>query len=78
MTFGLDKCAVLTFKNGCCSTTNILPEIPKLVDDLNKGYQYLGIMEGADFHTQDIKSNTIKEYFSQVQKSSKPRCRETL
>ena len=66
MTFGLDKCAVLTLKNGCYSTTNFLPEIPKLDDDLNKGYQYLGIVEGTDFHTQEVKSNTIKEYFSRV------------
>ena len=64
MTFGLDKCAVLTLKNGRYSTTNILPEIPKLDDDLNKGYCYLRIMEGADFHTQEVKSNTIKEYLS--------------
>eukprot|EP00957_Ditylum_brightwellii_P000198 15886-Ditylum_brightwellii.AAC.1 len=25
-------------------------------------------MEGADFHTQEVKNNTIKEYLSQVQK----------
>eukprot|EP00957_Ditylum_brightwellii_P008978 679003-Ditylum_brightwellii.AAC.1 len=68
MTFGLDKCAVLTLKNGRYSTTNMLPEIPKLDDDLNKEYQYLSIMEGADFHTQEVKSNTIMEHFSQVQK----------
>eukprot|EP00957_Ditylum_brightwellii_P174757 13306039-Ditylum_brightwellii.AAC.1 len=60
MTFGLDKCAALTLKNGRYSTTNILPEIPKSDDDLNKGYCYLGNMEGADFHTQEVKSNTIK------------------
>eukprot|EP00957_Ditylum_brightwellii_P072417 5503456-Ditylum_brightwellii.AAC.1 len=53
MTFGLDKCAVFTLKNGRYSTTNILPEIPKLGDDLYKGYNYLSIMEGADFHTQE-------------------------
>eukprot|EP00957_Ditylum_brightwellii_P198490 15127626-Ditylum_brightwellii.AAC.1 len=56
MTFGLDKCAVLTLKNGRYSTTNIFPEIPKLDDDLN------------NFHTQEVNSNTIKEYFSRVQK----------
>eukprot|EP00957_Ditylum_brightwellii_P020797 1568273-Ditylum_brightwellii.AAC.1 len=62
MTFGLDRCAMLTLKNCCYSTTNILPEILKLDDDLNKGYRYLSIMEGADFHTQEVKNNTIKEY----------------
>eukprot|EP00957_Ditylum_brightwellii_P176919 13476337-Ditylum_brightwellii.AAC.1 len=64
MTFGLEKCAVFILKTGQYSTTNILPEIPKLDGDLNKGYRYLGIMEGADFHTQEVKSNTIKEYLS--------------
>eukprot|EP00957_Ditylum_brightwellii_P130275 9937714-Ditylum_brightwellii.AAC.1 len=68
MSFGLDKCAVLTLKNGSYSTTNILPEIPKLDEDSNRGYQYLGIMEGADFHTQKVKENTIKKYFSRVRK----------
>eukprot|EP00957_Ditylum_brightwellii_P041921 3175288-Ditylum_brightwellii.AAC.1 len=43
MTFGLDKCAVPTLKNGQYSTTNMLPEIPKLDDDLNKGY-YLSLI----------------------------------
>eukprot|EP00957_Ditylum_brightwellii_P104675 7976683-Ditylum_brightwellii.AAC.1 len=69
MTFGLDKCAVLTLKNGRYSRTNILPEIPKLDDDLNKGYRYLGIMEGANFRTHEVKNNTIKKYLSLVQKS---------
>eukprot|EP00957_Ditylum_brightwellii_P156274 11894491-Ditylum_brightwellii.AAC.1 len=68
MTFGLEKYAVLTLKNGRYSTTNILPEIPKLDDDLNKGYRCLGIMEGADFHTQEVKDNTINEYLSCTQK----------
>eukprot|EP00957_Ditylum_brightwellii_P038795 2932150-Ditylum_brightwellii.AAC.1 len=64
MTFDLDKCAVLTLRNGRYSTTNILPKTPKVDDDLNKGNRYLGIIESADFHTQEVKSNTIKEYLS--------------
>eukprot|EP00957_Ditylum_brightwellii_P154316 11743417-Ditylum_brightwellii.AAC.1 len=68
MSFGLDKCAVLTLKNGRYSTTNILPEISKLDNGSNKGYRYLSIMEGADFHTQEVKDNTIKEHISHVQK----------
>eukprot|EP00957_Ditylum_brightwellii_P085177 6477839-Ditylum_brightwellii.AAC.1 len=61
MSFELEKCAVLTLKNGRYSTTNILPEIPKLDNDSNKGYHYLGILEGADFHTQKVKDNTSKD-----------------
>eukprot|EP00957_Ditylum_brightwellii_P105943 8080906-Ditylum_brightwellii.AAC.1 len=68
MSFGLDKCAVLTLKNGCYSTTNILPEIPKLDNNSNKGYCSLSIMEGVDFHTQEVKNNITKECFSCVQK----------
>eukprot|EP00957_Ditylum_brightwellii_P037475 2834154-Ditylum_brightwellii.AAC.2 len=33
-------------------------------DDTNKDYLYLGIMEGADFHTSEVKLNRIKEYVS--------------
>eukprot|EP00957_Ditylum_brightwellii_P205094 15342270-Ditylum_brightwellii.AAC.1 len=69
MTFGLNTWAVLTLKNGCYLTTNILPEILKLDDDSNKGYCYLSIMEVADFHTVEVKQNTVKEYISRVQKS---------
>eukprot|EP00957_Ditylum_brightwellii_P040468 3062814-Ditylum_brightwellii.AAC.1 len=46
MKFGLDKCAILLITNSKYSTTNIFPEIPKLDDEDNKGYQYLGVMEG--------------------------------
>eukprot|EP00957_Ditylum_brightwellii_P010016 755861-Ditylum_brightwellii.AAC.1 len=68
MSFGLDKCAVITLKNGRYSTTNLLPDIPKLDNDSNKGYYNSGIMEGADFHTQEIKDNTIQEYLLCIQK----------
>eukprot|EP00957_Ditylum_brightwellii_P201149 15324269-Ditylum_brightwellii.AAC.1 len=66
MTFGLDKCAVLTFKNCRYSTTNILPEIPKLDDDLNKGYQCLG-----------IKVTPSRSTYPKSKKSLKPSCWET-
>eukprot|EP00957_Ditylum_brightwellii_P104613 7971333-Ditylum_brightwellii.AAC.1 len=46
MTFGLDKCTILLIVNGKYSTTNIYPKIPKLDNDNNKGYRYLGVMEG--------------------------------
>eukprot|EP00957_Ditylum_brightwellii_P161276 12279677-Ditylum_brightwellii.AAC.1 len=60
MTFGLDKCAILLIVNGKYSTTNIYPEIPKLDDKDKKGYRYLGVMEGVDFHTKEDKEMTKK------------------
>eukprot|EP00957_Ditylum_brightwellii_P059138 4487340-Ditylum_brightwellii.AAC.1 len=68
MSFGLDKCAILLIKNGKYTTPNICPEIPKLDDDENKGYRYLGIMEGVDFHCNEVKEMTEKEYMLRVQK----------
>eukprot|EP00957_Ditylum_brightwellii_P003555 269582-Ditylum_brightwellii.AAC.1 len=65
MTFGLDKCAILLITNGKYSTTNIYPEIPKLDYEDNKGYRYLGMMEGVDFHIKEVKEMTKKEYISQ-------------
>eukprot|EP00957_Ditylum_brightwellii_P033695 2553871-Ditylum_brightwellii.AAC.1 len=60
ITFGLDKCAILLITNGKYATTNICLEIPKLDDEENKGYQYLGIMEGVDFHMKEVKELTKK------------------
>eukprot|EP00957_Ditylum_brightwellii_P204174 15338012-Ditylum_brightwellii.AAC.1 len=68
MLFGLDKCAFLVIKNGKYTTTNICPKIPKLGNIDNKGHQYLGIMEGVDFHTDEVKLITFKEYISHVWK----------
>eukprot|EP00957_Ditylum_brightwellii_P145719 11096006-Ditylum_brightwellii.AAC.1 len=65
MTFGLDICAILLISNGKYTTTNFCPEIPKLDDEDNKGYQYLGVMEGVDFYMKEVKDMTIKEYISQ-------------
>eukprot|EP00957_Ditylum_brightwellii_P077636 5900423-Ditylum_brightwellii.AAC.1 len=47
MTSGLDKC------NGKYATANICLEIPKLDNEENKGYNYLGIMEGVNFHMKE-------------------------
>eukprot|EP00957_Ditylum_brightwellii_P014052 1059557-Ditylum_brightwellii.AAC.1 len=68
MLFGLDKCVILLIENGKYTTTNICLEIPKLSDDENKGYRYLGIMKGVDFHCTEVKEMTKKEYVSRVQK----------
>eukprot|EP00957_Ditylum_brightwellii_P072831 5535334-Ditylum_brightwellii.AAC.1 len=64
MTFGLGKCAILLINNGKYSTTNIYPEIPKSDDEDNKGYRYLGVMEGVDVHIKEVKEMTKKEYIS--------------
>eukprot|EP00957_Ditylum_brightwellii_P075128 5708835-Ditylum_brightwellii.AAC.1 len=66
MTFGLDKCAILLITNGKYTTTNIWPETPKLDNEENKGYQYLGIMEEVDIHMKEVKELTKKEYASRV------------
>eukprot|EP00957_Ditylum_brightwellii_P003242 247096-Ditylum_brightwellii.AAC.1 len=68
MTFGLDKYTILLIVNGKYSTTNIYPKIPKLDNNNNKGYRYLGVMEGVDFHTKEVKEMTKKEYISRVRK----------
>mmetsp|Transcript_36211 Transcript_36211/g.53028 ORF Transcript_36211/g.53028 Transcript_36211/m.53028 type:complete len:519 (-) Transcript_36211:412-1968(-) len=68
MSFGLDKCAILVIKNGSISTTNIYPDTPKLDDDENKAYRYLGILEGLDFHVEKVKKATKAEYISRVRK----------
>eukprot|EP00957_Ditylum_brightwellii_P194355 14802192-Ditylum_brightwellii.AAC.1 len=64
MTFGLDKCDILLIINSKNTTTNICPEISKLDDEENKGYCYLVIMEGVDFHMNKVKELMKKEYVS--------------
>eukprot|EP00957_Ditylum_brightwellii_P130477 9954225-Ditylum_brightwellii.AAC.1 len=64
MTFGLDKCAVLTIKCGKSKSTDILPDIPRLDED--HGYCYIGMYKGADFLTDCMKKATSKEYLSWV------------
>eukprot|EP00957_Ditylum_brightwellii_P047477 3605718-Ditylum_brightwellii.AAC.1 len=64
ITFGLDKCAVLTIKRRKSKPTDILPDIPWL--DKDYGYHYLGVYKGADFLTDCVKKATPKEYISQV------------
>eukprot|EP00957_Ditylum_brightwellii_P170762 12997478-Ditylum_brightwellii.AAC.2 len=68
MSFGLDKYAILLIANEKYTTTNICPEIPKLNDDENKGYYYLGIMEGVGFCTDDVNEKPKKEYVPCVHK----------
>eukprot|EP00957_Ditylum_brightwellii_P211395 15366126-Ditylum_brightwellii.AAC.2 len=66
MTFGLDECALLLIVNDKYSTININPKIPKLDIEDNKGYRYLVVMEGVDFHISEVKKMNKKEYISRV------------
>ena len=50
------------------TTTKILPEILKLDNKDNKGYQYLGVMKVVDFHTETVKNISKCERISRVQK----------
>eukprot|EP00957_Ditylum_brightwellii_P040258 3046511-Ditylum_brightwellii.AAC.1 len=66
MSFGLDKYAILLITNEKYTTTNICPDIPKFDDEENRGYQYLGVMEGVDFHMTKVKALAVKDYVSLV------------
>eukprot|EP00957_Ditylum_brightwellii_P198768 15150901-Ditylum_brightwellii.AAC.1 len=66
ISFGNDKCGVLTLRDGKVSPTMMLEEIPCL--DSYKEYKYLGILESSDFLTETVKDETVKEYLSRVQK----------
>eukprot|EP00957_Ditylum_brightwellii_P185495 14123382-Ditylum_brightwellii.AAC.1 len=59
-------------------TTDILPEIPKLDNEVNKGYHYLGIMKGVDFHVEEAKEIIKQEYIPRVPKYSTPAWMATL
>eukprot|EP00957_Ditylum_brightwellii_P147127 11202783-Ditylum_brightwellii.AAC.1 len=60
MSFGFDKCAILTIVNGKPVETTILDNFPQLPHD--EGYKYL------DFHTKEVKITAAKDYISRVQK----------
>eukprot|EP00957_Ditylum_brightwellii_P016160 1216514-Ditylum_brightwellii.AAC.1 len=62
MSFGYNKCAILTIKNGKPVETTILDDFLKLCDD--EGYKYLGIVESSDFHMKKVKENTAAEYMT--------------
>eukprot|EP00957_Ditylum_brightwellii_P202484 15330398-Ditylum_brightwellii.AAC.1 len=68
VSFGLDKHVILLITNVKYSTTNLCPENPILDNTENKGYCYMGIMGGVDFHVDKVKALTIKEYISHVRK----------
>eukprot|EP00957_Ditylum_brightwellii_P000551 42718-Ditylum_brightwellii.AAC.1 len=63
MTFGPDKCTILYILKGVYSTTNMLPEIPKLDNESNNRYQYLGIMEGMDFYMRKLNTTARRSIY---------------
>ena len=73
MEFGLAKCAVLELKAGvrvqCEGITMPDGQVMKEVDE--KGYKYLGILEGADIRTTEMKELVKKEYLRRVKAVAK-------
>eukprot|EP00957_Ditylum_brightwellii_P110066 8395450-Ditylum_brightwellii.AAC.2 len=61
-----NECEVLAIKRGESepTETDVLPDIPLL--DENDGYRYLGIYEGTDFLTDQVKAAATKKYQSCV------------
>eukprot|EP00957_Ditylum_brightwellii_P108897 8307415-Ditylum_brightwellii.AAC.1 len=66
MSFGLNKCAILTIVKGKPVETTILDDFPRLPHD--KGYKYLSILESLDFQTKEVKITATKEYISRARK----------
>ena len=63
MEFGLDKCATLVLKNGRqvrCEKIE-LPDGKNIEEAGENGYKYLGILEGAEMKTKEMKEIVRKE-----------------
>lgn len=68
MEFGLDKCAVLVLKTGRqteCEGIE-LPDGKKIEEADERGYKYLGVLEGADMKKKEMKEIVRREYFRRV------------
>eukprot|EP00957_Ditylum_brightwellii_P089103 6785185-Ditylum_brightwellii.AAC.1 len=59
MSFGFEKCAILTKVNGKPVEITVLDDFPQLLHD--EGYKYLVILESLDFHTKEVKITATKE-----------------
>ena len=73
MEFGLDKCAVLEVKSGRqteCEGIE-LPDGKKIEEAEERGYKYLGVLEGADLKTKEMKEVVSKEYCRRVKAVAK-------
>eukprot|EP00957_Ditylum_brightwellii_P089120 6786500-Ditylum_brightwellii.AAC.1 len=59
-------CAVLTVSKGKPTTTDILTNIPKF-NETNR-YKYVGVTEGCNFLTKEVKQSSAKAYTSCIWK----------
>ena len=73
MEFGLDKCAMLVLKDGKQVVRDgiELPDGKKIEEVDENGYKYLGVLEGADLMTTEMKESVRKEYFRRVKAVAK-------
>lgn len=73
MEFGLDKCATLVLKDGKQVVRDgiELPDGKKIEEVDENGYKYLGVLEGADLMTTEMKESVRKEYFRRVKAVAK-------
>ena len=73
MKFGYSKCNVLTLSKGCVTTSDGF-NLPSVSDktitslEVNGAYCYLGILESAGFHHNDMKDKLSAEHRQRVRK----------
>eukprot|EP00957_Ditylum_brightwellii_P004474 340096-Ditylum_brightwellii.AAC.1 len=58
MSFGLDKCVVLTMRKGKVVPTQLMEDIPRL--DGGEGYKGLGILESSDFSPRRLRTAPLR------------------
>ena len=70
MEFGLDKCAVLELRGGVKVRADRinLPDGKAIEEVGDDGYKYLGVFEGADIMSKEMKEIVRKEYLNRVKK----------
>ena len=70
MEFGLDKCAVLELRGGKKVRADriLLPDGKAIEEVGDDGYKYLGVFEGADIMSKEMKDIVRKEYLNRVKK----------
>ena len=75
MEFGIVKCAVLVLKTGVKTRCDgiRLPDGQLMKEVDGNGYKYLGILEGADIKTREMKELVKKEYLRRVKAVAKSR-----
>ena len=73
MKFGLEKCGRLIIKRGkVVVTQGLLLDIGKIRDvEVEKGYKYLGILQGMENLQKQVKANTVKTYTKRIRQVMK-------